>query len=96
MPDRTDPPRMALLSPIDALIGLVIFGTGVAVLHAVATDIKNTYMRIDLARKVIERRERYLRELRGDFEEGEVEIFEEDNPGAPTHEVRAEAERAAA
>lgn len=87
---------MVPLSPIDALIGLVIFGTGVAVLHAVATDIKNTHMRIDLARRVIERRERYLRELRGEFEIGEVDILDEDNPGEPAHEIRAEAERAAA
>lgn len=87
---------MLPLSPIDALIGLVIFGTGVAVLHAVATDIKNTYMRIDLARRVIERRERYLRELRGDFEVGEVEILDEDNPGEPAHEIRDAAQRAAA
>ena len=81
---------MESLSPIDVLIGLTVLGAIVAILHAVATDIRQTHMRIDLARRVIERRERYLRELRGEFEVGEVEILEEDNPGAQASEITAE------
>ena len=56
-------------------------------------------MRIDLTRRVIERRERYLRELRGEYDDdklGEVEIFEEDNPGAEISEIAVEAQAAAA
>lgn len=90
---------MQSLTLIDILIGLVICGAVFAVLHAIGTDIRHTYMRIDLTRRVIDRRERYLRELRGEFDEdelGEVEIFEEDNPGTKISEIATEAQAAAA
>jgi len=88
---------MQSLTLIDILIGLVICGAVFAVLHAIGTDIRHTYMRIDLTRRVIERRERYLRELRGEYDDlGEVEIFEEDNPGAEISEIAVEAQAAAA
>lgn len=80
---------MATLSPFDVLIGLVILCTAYSILHAVGTDIRHTHMKLDLARRVIARRERYLRELRGEFEVGEVEILEEDNPAVPASEVAA-------
>ncbi len=90
---------MQSLTVIDIFIGLVICGAVFAVLHAVGTDIRHTYMRIDLTRRVIERRERYLRELKGDFDDdeiGEVEIIGEDNPGVDISEIAAEVEAVAA
>lgn len=80
---------MESLSPIDILIALVILGTVVAVLHAIATDIKHTQMRLELARKAIARRERYLREIRGDFDEVEVEVIEEDIPDLDPSKIAA-------
>ncbi len=89
---------MQSLSTLDILIGLVILGAVIAVLHAIATDIRHTHMRVDLARRVIDRRERYLRELKGDFEVAEVEIYEENNPVpvAEAAEIEVEAPAAAA
>ncbi len=82
--------RMENISPIDIVIALTVLGAMIAILHAVAADISYTHLRIDLARRVIERRERYLRELRGEHELGEVEILEEDNPGMETSEIAPE------
>ena len=65
-----DSARMENISPIDILIALTVLGAMIAILHAVAADISYTHLRIDLARRVIERRERYLRELRGEHELG--------------------------
>ena len=81
---------MENISLIDVLIGLSVLGAMVAVLHTVATDIRYTYLRIDLARRVIERREQYLKQLRGEFELGEVEVIGEDNPGAIASEIAPE------
>lgn len=78
---------MEFLSPINVLIGLTILGAMVAVLHAVATDIQQNFLRLDLARRVIARREQYLRELRGEQEIGEVVLLEEDNPGMDVSEA---------
>ena len=89
-PDMPDPARMESLSPISVLIGLTVLGAMIAILHAVATDIRYTHLRLDLARRVIERRERYLRELKGEYEIGEVEILEEDNPGLAASEMDVE------
>ncbi len=85
-----DPARMESLSPISVLIGLTVLGAMIAILHAVATDIRYTHLRLDLARRVIERRERYLRELKGEYEIGEVEILEDDNPGLAASEMDVE------
>jgi len=81
---------MEILSPINVLIGLTILGAMVAVLHAVATDIQQNFLRLDLARRVIDRREQYLRQLRGEQEIGEVVLLEEDNPGMDVSEVAME------
>lgn len=86
----SDPACMEILSPINVLIGLTILGTMVAVLHAVATDIQQNFLRLDLARRVIARREQYYRELRGEQEIGEVVLLEEDNPGLDVSEVAME------
>lgn len=86
----SDPACMEILSPINVLIGLTILGAMVAVLHAVATDIQQNFLRLDLARRVIARREQYYRELRGEQEIGEVVLLEEDNPGLDVSEVAME------
>ena len=77
----SDPACMEILSPINVLIGLTILGAMVAVLHAVATDIQQNFLRLDLARRVI---------ARGEQEIGEVVLLEEDNPGLDVSEVAME------
>lgn len=64
--------------PYTLLIAIAIFCALVAILHCISSDIQHLHRVADLTREVNEKRERYLAQLKGGEELGEVEIIGEE------------------
>ena len=70
---------MDLAIPAEFVILLIILSACLSILRCLSTDISHAHAVVDLTAEVKRKRERYLAELRGKIEPGEVEIIEEDN-----------------
>lgn len=78
-PTPTDPRFMELFIPTNFVIGLIVISACLSVLRCLANDIQHAHEVNDLTNEVIYKRDRYLAELSGETETGEVIILDEDN-----------------